>query len=196
MSQAQIARAEILFALNFYIALSFVIIEAASPSPSCFPISLLLIIRRQSVLKPPPKIRPVTLQLRYLSKAVIEMASEQPSIVTVFRALTFGPLIAVSVIILLASLLKILDVLSSLSSRIAEDRAGRRIEIEVAQGMEDGLIRNRVVENGTIDQPPVRLQMANRQDQGNGEGAGSTTEEPPVSVNALIDERVWWTIYQ
>ena len=127
------------------------------------------------------------------------MSSKQHSaviLVTFFRALTFGPLIAISVIILLASLLKILDALSSLSSRIAEDRARRTIDMTIARSMENGMVQTHVVENGRVHQPRICLKVANtRQGPGSGEEAGSTSEEVQVPGNALIDERVWWTLF-
>ena len=137
----------------------------------------LLIIHTRTALRDQIDI----IQLRTSPKAIIDMSSEQPSTVilaTFFRALTFGPLIAVSVIILLATLLKILDALSSLSFRIAEDRARRGIDVIIAQSMENGMVQNQVVESGMIDQPQISLLVANMgQGPRSGEGAGSTTEE-------------------
>ena len=127
------------------------------------------------------------------------MSSQQHSaiiLVAFFRALTLGPLIAVSVIILLASLLKILDALSSLCSRIAEDRARQAIDMTIARSMEEGMVHNDAVENGRVHQPRICLQVANtRQGPRRGEEAGSTPEEVLVPGNALIDERVWWTLF-
>ena len=127
------------------------------------------------------------------------MSSQQHSaiiLVAFFRALTFGPLIVVSVIILLASLLKILDVLSSLCSRIAEDRARQAIDMTIARSMENGTVQNHVVENGRVHQPQLCLRVANtRQGPGSSEQAGSTPVEVRDTGNALVDERVWWTLF-
>ena len=81
------------------------------------------------------------------------MPSEHDSsvaLVTFFRAFTSGPLIVVGVIILLASWLKILDALAWLSTKIAEYRARRSAENALARSMENGMVENRVVENGMI----------------------------------------------
>lgn len=127
------------------------------------------------------------------------MSSQQHSaiiLVAFFRALTFGPLIAVSLIILLASLLKILDALSSLSSRIAEDRARQAIDMTIARSMENGMVQNHVAENGRVHQPQICLQVADtRQGPRSGEEAEDMPEEVLVPGNALIDERVWWTLF-
>ena len=81
------------------------------------------------------------------------MPSEQDSsvaLVTFFGAFTSGPLTVVGVIILLASWLKILDVLAWLFTKIAEYRARRSAENALARSMENGMVENRVVENGMI----------------------------------------------
>ena len=120
------------------------------------------------------------------------MSSQQHSaivLVAFFKALTVGPLIAVSVIILLASLLKILDALSSLCSRVAEDRARQAIDMTIARSMEDGMVHHDAVENGGVHQARIYLQVANtRQGPRSGEEAGSTPD-------ALTNERVWWTMF-
>lgn len=112
---------------------------------------------RQSANNPhsdrPPDTESTIIQLRNLPKAVVEMPSEQDSsvaLVTFFGAFTSGPLTAVGVIILLASWLKILDALAWLSTKIAEYRARRSAENALARSMENGMVENRVVENGMI----------------------------------------------
>ena len=127
------------------------------------------------------------------------MSSQQHSaiiLVAFFRALTFGPLIVVSVIILLASLLRILDALSSLSSRIAEHRARQAIDMTIASSMENGMVQNHVVENGRVYQLSICLQVADtRQGPRSGEEVENMPEEVLAPGNALIDERVWWTLF-
>ena len=127
------------------------------------------------------------------------MSSQQHSaiiLVAFFRALTFGPLIAVSVIILLACLLRILDALSSLSSRIAEDRARQAIDMTIARSMEDGMVQNHVVDNGRVHQLQICLQVADtRQGPRSGNDNENMPEEVLVPGNALVDERVWWTLF-
>ena len=81
------------------------------------------------------------------------MPSEQDStvpLVTFFRALTSGPLLVVGVVILLALWLKFLDALAWLSTKLAEYRARRSAQNTLAQSMENGMVENRVVDNGMI----------------------------------------------
>ncbi|KAL9066269.1 MAG: hypothetical protein Q9161_007645 [Pseudevernia consocians] len=112
------------------------------------------------------------------------MASEHDSDVPndFFKFFTFGPLIVVGLLILLASLLTILDALSWLSNKLREYRARRGTDDALAQNMENGMVENRV-ENRVVEDGPRRS-----------EGGESNTEELLVRPNAFTEERVWWKL--
>ena len=81
------------------------------------------------------------------------MASEYDTAilhVTFFKAITFAPLIVVSLLVLLASWLAILGALAWLMSLFHEYRAVRGIDNALAQNMENGMAENRVVGNGSL----------------------------------------------
>lgn len=85
------------------------------------------------------------------------MASEHDADVpnNFFKSITFAPLIVVGLLILLASSLTILDLLSWLSNKLRRYRARRGTDDALAQNMENGMVEtrveNRVVEDGTIE---------------------------------------------
>ena len=133
------------------------------------------------------------------------MASEHDSDVPndFFKFFTFGPLIVVGLLILLASLLTILDALSWLSNKLREYRARRGTDDALAQNMENGMVENRVesrvenrvVEDGMIEESRTGRQVANmRQGPRRSEGGESNPEELLVRPNAFTEERVWWKL--
>lgn len=71
-------------------------------------------------------------------------------LVTIFKAITFAPLIVVGLIILITFGLALLDAWSWLSYQLHEYRAERRIDDALAHSVENGMVDNRVLENGMI----------------------------------------------
>ena len=68
-----------------------------------------------------------------------------------FRAMSFGPLIVVGVVIVFAFWLKILDALSWLLHNFHEYRARRSAENVLAPDLANGIVEDHVVENGMIE---------------------------------------------
>ena len=72
-------------------------------------------------------------------------------VVAFFRAMSFGPLIVVGVVIVIASWLKILDALSWLLHNLHEYRARRSAEIVLAPNLESGIVEDHVVEDHVVE---------------------------------------------
>ena len=67
-------------------------------------------------------------------------------VVAFFKAMSFGPLIVVGVVIVLASWLKILDALSWFLHSFHEYRARRSAEIILVPDLENGIVENGMIE--------------------------------------------------
>lgn len=82
------------------------------------------------------------------------MASEpEPSVQlnNVFNIIIFGSIIVVGVLVVLASLLKILDLWWWLSNRLQEYRARPSIDDVRAPNVGDGMVENDGFENSVVD---------------------------------------------